>query len=130
MEPKRNALLTDSLTTAVLCCWSELMQGHTGSLIQLEYPGGKENPLRYLRIWSSPSRGEWDLLGEYSITQAAFGETSIGFTSGTESKGFTSALRAIVPTLPALGLGFELPQRQSLLIRPPAVVSPPATPSA
>lgn len=121
MEPTRNKLLTESLTTAVLGCWTDLMHGRTGSLIQVEYPGGKENPLRYVRIWSSPSRGEWDLLGEYSITNTTFGETCIVFTSGTECRGFTSALKSIMPTLASLAPGFELPQRQSLLVRPASV---------
>ena len=53
------------LESAVVLSWEDLMQASESGLVHVEYRVGPGKPLEYLKVWSSKTRGHWNLVCEW-----------------------------------------------------------------
>src|SRR5690348_1022235 len=84
------------LECAVALNWNGLTQADETTAMQVEYQTGPSHTLEYLKIWSSTTRGYWNLVCEYWM-QAGSGHESGATFSGHEYSGdFTWMLDAIM----------------------------------
>jgi hypothetical protein len=63
--PTRDIKVERILECAVILSWGDLVQSGSPSSIQVEYHMGIDHALEYLKVWSSSTRGHWDLVCEY-----------------------------------------------------------------
>jgi len=91
-----NITIDRILECAVALNWNGLTQGDETTAMQVEYQTGPSHTLEYLKIWSSTTRGYWNLVCEYWM-QAGSGHESGATFSGREYSGdFTWMLDAIM----------------------------------
>jgi hypothetical protein len=84
------------LECAVALNWSGLTQADETTAMQVEYRTGTSHSLEYLKLWSSTTRGIWNLVCEYWM-QSSPGHESGATFSGRECSGdFTWMLDAIM----------------------------------
>ncbi len=72
------------LECGVILNWEALMQTATSS-IQVDYRRGLDLSLEYLRLWTSTSRGTWNLLGAYWRNVSVSHAGGLIFEDGYES---------------------------------------------
>lgn len=91
-----NTTIDRILECAVALNWSGLTQADETTAMQVEYRTGTSHSLEYLKLWSSTTRGVWNLVCEYWM-QSSPGHESGATFSGRECSGdFTWMLDAIM----------------------------------
>lgn len=76
------------LESAVVLSWKELIHSSQRRVVHVEYGTAPEPSLQYVKIWSSTTRGAWDLICEYWICPGASRIPAVGLTF---SNGYYSA---------------------------------------
>jgi hypothetical protein len=84
------------LESAVTLSWGDLATGPTPLAMQVEYRSRPDRELEHLRLWSSPSRGHWNLVCEYWMHPTAGHAQGVTFTPAYSSAGLTRMLEAIM----------------------------------
>lgn len=86
----------ETLESAVVANWPDLMRAAHSGLIHLEYdfvPGGA---LEYLQVWSSVTRGYWFLVCAYHISASELRDTGVHFHNGYQSEGLAHILERVI----------------------------------
>ena len=73
-QPK---LLNQILESTVVLSWKDLTK-NAEALIHVEYHIGVEGSIDYLRVWSSTSRGYWNLVRYCSVSPDSMSEPKFG----------------------------------------------------
>ena len=84
------------LECAVALNWSALASSDEATALQVEYRIGPDRSLDYLKLWSSTTRGVWNLVCEYWTQSSSGHESGTTFNRGNYSGDFTWMLDAIM----------------------------------
>lgn len=114
MTSDKKQSLDQTLESAVVVSWMDLMHGtHTG-LIHIEYGFAPTGTVDYLKVWSSITRGHWLLACEYWMSANTFHGTGVRFDNGYESEGLAHILESVMQHQNSFALPANL-GRQGLL---------------
>jgi hypothetical protein len=83
------------LQCAVALNWKSLTADETTAM-QIEYRTGPRQSLECVKLWSSTSRGYWNLLCEYWMLSSSAHESGTTFTSGKPSAEFAWMMDAVM----------------------------------
>ena len=84
------------LECAVALNWNGLTQADKTTAMQVEYRTGPSHSLEYLKLWSSTTRGVWNLVCEYWMQSGSGHESGATFSGREYSGDFTWMLDAIM----------------------------------
>jgi hypothetical protein len=84
------------LECAVCLNWKDFALNSLPMTMQLEYRSGLTHSLDSLKLWSSTSRGYWNLVCEYWMQPSATHQQGITFTGTYSSPALTRMLDAIM----------------------------------
>ena len=84
------------LECAVALNWNGLSQAEETTAMQVEYRTGPSHALEYLKLWSSTTRGVWNLRCEYWMQSTSGHESGATFSGREYSGDFTWMLDAIM----------------------------------
>ena len=84
------------LESAVVLNWEDLTTRLAPVAMQMEYRSGADRSLEHLKLWSSASRGQWNLVCEYWVHATATHVQGLTFSDGYSSAGLTRMLKAIM----------------------------------
>ena len=93
------------LECAIELNWNGLTQADETTAMQVEYRTGPSHSLEYLKIWSSTTRGYWNLVCEYWMQSGSGHESGATFSGREYSGDFTWMLDAIMQHQGAFRLG-------------------------
>ena len=88
----RTESLNRALESAVAQSWSELMPLSAPSQVHIEYQTGGNGALELLRIWTSTTRGYWDLICEMWFQALWSHNVGLRFANGFHSPVLADAL--------------------------------------
>jgi len=91
-----NTTIDRILECAVALNWSGLSQADETTAMQVEYRTGPSHALEYLKLWSSATRGVWNLRCEYWMQSSSGHESGATFTGRAYAGDFTWMLDAIM----------------------------------
>jgi hypothetical protein len=114
MKHSENQSLERILESAVVVSWADLMPGTQAGLVHIEYGFASGGTLDYLNFWSSVTRGQWLLAGEYWMSSSTSHSAGVHFHNGYQSEGLALILESVMQHQ----LAFSLPGnlgRQGLL---------------
>ena len=92
----QNTSIDRILECAVALNWNALASTNEATAFQVEYRIGPDRSLDYLKLWSSTTRGVWNLVCEYWMQSTSGHESGTKFTAGNSSGDFTWMLDAIM----------------------------------
>jgi len=92
----KNTTIDRILECAVALNWNGLTQADETTAMQVEYRTGPSHSLDYLKLWSSSTRGVWNLVCEYWMQSSSGHETGATFSGREYSGDFTWMLDAIM----------------------------------
>lgn len=84
------------LECAVCLNWKDLASSSLPTAMRLEYQIGPTHSLESLKLWSSTSRGYWNLVCEYSMQSSTTHQQGTTFIGAYSSPGLTRLLDAIM----------------------------------
>lgn len=84
------------LECAVCLNWKDIASRSLPTVMQLEYRIGPTHSLEFLKLWSSTSRGYWNLVCEYSMEPTITRQQGITFSGTYSSPGLSRMLDAIM----------------------------------
>src|SRR5579872_2422550 len=84
------------LECAVCLNWEDFASSSLPTSMQLEYRIGTTHSLDSLKLWSSTSRGYWNLVCEYWMQSSTTHQRGITFTGAYSSPVLTHMLDAIM----------------------------------
>jgi len=91
-----NTTIDRILECAVALNWNALTQTDEVTALQVEYRVGPSHSLEYLKLWSSTTRGIWNLVCEYWMQSSSTHESGTTFTRIKPPSDFTWMLDAIM----------------------------------
>jgi hypothetical protein len=91
-----NTTIDRILECAVALNWNALAGTNEPTAFQVEYRIGPDRSLDYLKLWSTTTRGVWNLICEYWTQSTPGHESGTKFTGGNYSGDFTWMLDAIM----------------------------------
>jgi len=119
MSSAVNQSLEQSLESAVVMCWVDLMHGAQAGLIHIEYGFASTGTIDYLKVWSSVSRGHWLLACEYWMSESTFHGAGVRFDNGYESEQLAHILELVMRHQNAFVLPANLGRQGLLQIETP-----------
>lgn len=96
MKSEVNQSLEQTLESAVIVSWADLIHDAETGLIHIEYGFAPSGTLDYLKIWSSLTRGHWLLACEYWMSESAFHSAGVRFDNRFESEGLSNILERVM----------------------------------
>jgi hypothetical protein len=114
MTPDKKQSLDQTLESAVVVSWIDLMHGTQTGLIHIEYGFAPTGTVDYLKVWSSITRGHWLLACEYWMSANTFHGMGVRFDNGYESEGLAHILESVMQHQDSFALPASL-GRQGLL---------------
>ena len=84
------------LQCAVALNWKSLTQSDDTAAMQVEYRTGPRQSLEYLKLWSSTSRGIWNLVCEYWMLSSPAHESGATFSGSNHSAELAWMLDAVM----------------------------------
>jgi hypothetical protein len=84
--PSKDVKLEHILECAVVLSWNNLVHAGGPSSVHVEYHMGDDQALEYLKVWSSPRRGHWDLVCEYWRDASPSRAAGLRFSNGCSSE--------------------------------------------
>jgi hypothetical protein len=84
------------LESAVTLNWEDFTTSYTPVAMQMQYRSGPERSLEHLKLWSSASRGHWNLVCEYWVHATKTHVQGVTFSDRYSSAGLTRMLEAIM----------------------------------
>ena len=91
-----NASIDRILECAVALNWNALVRTDETTALQVEYRIGPGQSLDYLKLWSSTTRGVWQLVCEYWMQSSSGHESGTTFNGDNYSGDLTWMLDAIM----------------------------------
>jgi hypothetical protein len=91
-----NTTIDRILECAVALNWNGLSQADETTAMQVEYRTGPSHALEYLKLWSSATRGVWNLRCEYWMQSSSGHQSGATFTGREYLGDFTWMLDAIM----------------------------------
>jgi hypothetical protein len=88
--------LDQVLESAIIVSWEDLAKASQSALLHLEYASGPDGSLEYLKVWSSATRGQWQLACEYWMSVSAFHDKGVRFENGFRSEALRENLELIM----------------------------------
>jgi hypothetical protein len=70
------------LECAAVLGWDDLLRRSAAERMQVAYETGANGVLEHLKLWSSPKRGEWDLVCDYWLETGELHEAGATFRGG------------------------------------------------
>jgi hypothetical protein len=113
--------LEQTLESAVIVSWADLMKDPISGLLHVEYTFGPDGSLDYLKVWSSVTRGEWHLVCAYWTSSSAFHNQGIHFEDGFRSDGLSRNLEFIMQHQHAFSSSVDRGRTGLLQIQVPTV---------
>lgn len=101
----QNTSIDRILESAVALNWNALAGTSEATALQIEYRIGPDRSIDYLKLWSSTTRGVWNLICEYWMKSSSGHESGTTFNGGKYSGDFTWMLDAIMQHQRAFLLG-------------------------
>lgn len=99
-QSSQNTTIDRMLECAVALNWNALASTSEATALQVEYRVGLGRSLDYLKLWSSTTRGVWNLVCEYWMQSGSGHESGTTFNGGHYSRDFTWMLDAIMQHQP------------------------------
>jgi hypothetical protein len=121
MKSDLNPSLDQTLESAIVKSWKDLMHGAPAGLIHIEYSFVPSGTLDYLKVWSSITRGHWLLACEYWMSANTFHGTGVRFDNGYESEGLAHILESVMQHQNSFVLPENLGRQGLLQISTPTV---------
>lgn len=121
MKPDEKQSLDQTLESAVVVSWMDLMHGAQTGLIHVEYGFAPAGALDYLKVWSSLTRGNWLLACEYWMSANTFHGTGVHFSNGYECEGLAHILKFVMQHQESFVLPANLGRQGLLQISTPSV---------
>jgi hypothetical protein len=88
--------LDQTLESAIVVSWTDLMRGLPAGLIHIEYGFNTTGTVDYLKILSSVSRGHWLVACEYWMAGSTSHPAGISFENGYQSQGLARILQSVM----------------------------------
>ena len=88
--------LRDAIGEAISVTWAEVMPQCDKGLIHVEYEPGPKHPIEWLKVWSTTTRGHWNLVCEYWMNEHPLGKIGLQFAAGYHSDGLGESLKLIM----------------------------------
>jgi hypothetical protein len=95
-DPQAINTIKHILECAVCLNWKDFVSNSLPLAMQLEYRVGQTRSLESLKLWSSTSRGYWNLVCEYWMQSSTTHQQGITFTGTYSSPGLGRMLDAIM----------------------------------
>ena len=92
------------IESAVTLSWEDLATSFPPLAMQVEYHRRPDRALEHLKLWSSASRGHWNLVCDYWMHPTATHSQGITFTDTYSSAGLTRMFDAIMQNQQSLAL--------------------------
>lgn len=84
------------LAGALVLCWDDLiLNTHPGS-IHAEYHVEPFGSVEFIKVWTSITRGYWDLVCEHWMHSGALVRSGIRFANGYKSEGLRGMLESVM----------------------------------
>ncbi len=96
MNSAVNQSFEQTLESAVVMSWIDLMHSAQAGLIHIEYGFAPTGTIDYLKVWSSVSRGHWLLACEYWMSESTFHGAGVRFDNGYESEQLAHILELVM----------------------------------
>ena len=107
------------LESAVTLSWQDLTTKFIPIAMQVEYRRRPDQALEHLKLWSSASRGHWNLVCEYWMHSTATHSQGITFTETYSSAGLTRMLDVIMQNQPSFAVPHSYFANGLVQIAPP-----------
>ena len=120
MKPDEKQSLDQTLESAVVVSWIDLMHGAQTGLIHVEY-GFAPAALDYLKVWLSITPGQWLLACEYWMSANTFHRAGVHFSNGYECEGLAHTLEFVMQHQESFVLPANLGRQGLLQISTPSV---------
>jgi hypothetical protein len=104
MKHSENQSLERILESAVVVSWADLMPGSQAGLVHIGYGFSSGGTLDYLNFWSSVTRGQWLLAGEYWMSASPSHSAGVHFHNGYQSEGLARILESVMQHQTAFSL--------------------------
>ncbi len=95
-----NTTIDRILECAVALNWNALASTNEATALQIQYRIGPGRSVDYLKLWSSTTRGVWNLVCEYWMQSSSGHESGTTFNGGYYSRDFTWMLDTIMQHQP------------------------------
>jgi hypothetical protein len=92
------------IESAVTLSWEDLATSFAPLAMQVEYQRRPDRALEHMKLWSSTSRGHWNLVCEYWMHSTATHSQGVTFTDTYSSAALTRMLNAIMQNQQSLAL--------------------------
>ena len=96
MKSDAKQSLDQTLESAIVVSWADLMRDAPTGLIHIEYGFSPTGTVDYLKVWSSLTRGHWLLACEYWMSESTFHGVGLRFDNGYESEGLSNILERVM----------------------------------
>jgi hypothetical protein len=97
MDSKEKQGFDQTLESAIVVSWADLMRGSPAGLIHIEYGFNTTGTVDYLKVLSSVSSGHWLVACEYWMLGSASHSAGISFENGYESGTLARILQSVMP---------------------------------
>jgi hypothetical protein len=97
MDSKEKQGFDQTLESAIVVSWADLMRGSPAGLIHIEYGFNTTGTVDYLKVLSSVSSGHWLVACEYWMLGSASHPAGISFENGYESGMLARILQSVMP---------------------------------
>lgn len=88
--------LDQTLESAIVVSWADLMRGLPAGVIHIEYGFNTTGTVDYLKILSSVSRGHWLVACEYWMAGSTSHPAGISFENGYQSERLARILQSVM----------------------------------
>jgi hypothetical protein len=96
MRSEERPSLDRILECSVVLSWADLIQITESGLVHVDYGFGPGDSIEYLKLWSSTTRGQWNLVCEYWMSASQFHASGIHFENGYKSDNLAHTLGLIM----------------------------------
>ena len=83
--PTKDTRVERMLECAVILSWNDVARAVSPSSVHVEYHMDDDHSLEYLKVWSSPTRGHWDLVCEYWMAASSQHAAGLHFSNAYRS---------------------------------------------
>jgi hypothetical protein len=83
--PSKDTRVERILECAVILSWNDLVRAVSPRSVHVEYQMDDDHSLEYLKVWSSPTRGHWDLVCEYWMAASSQHAAGLHFSNAYRS---------------------------------------------
>jgi hypothetical protein len=86
----------DTLSSALVCSWNDLMPEAATGQIQIEYHVRLLGGVEFVKVWGATIRGHWDLICSCWTHPDSSNQSGLQFANGHKSEAFRATLDSIM----------------------------------